>query len=319
MYDPALGRFNGVDPLSDKQANQSAYNFVWNNPSGLIDPDGKWPGLPYGAGYVSPRVVQWAQQAESRSMQAMFQRMQPFNYDQYIVNKIQGQMSDALSRHVAHWAGKQSSHQTGGGVGAQGSFERMFYSIVPNLIPVIPGVVHGIMEGRNGNYLSAAANFAGAIGEGYALTSAVRGASTISNANYSGVAQKAWNTVPNGSYYSVAYQVTLPSNMYPGVSAYRHFQYSNTILSQTMATDSYFNSYMTDVLKISIPRSASTGSITGFQPEGWVWHHDYAPGGTMQLVPKYQHPNTFGGSIFWPTLHPNGMGGMSNWGGGYPR
>jgi RHS repeat-associated protein len=173
MYDPALGRFNGVDPLSDKQANQSAYNFVWNNPSGLVDPDGKWPGLPYGAGYVSPRVVNWAQQAESRSMQAMFQRMQPFNYDLYIANKIQGQMSDALSRHVSHWAGKQSSHQTGGGVGAQGSFERMFNTILTGVLPVIPGVAMGILDVRRGNYGAAALNLGLAFTEGSSILSMV--------------------------------------------------------------------------------------------------------------------------------------------------
>ncbi len=46
--------------------------------------------------------------------------------------------------------------------------------------------------------------------------------------------------------------------------------------------------------------------------QGWVWHHDIEPG-VMQLVPKSQHPDNFGG-IFWDTLHPGGKGEFSTWG-----
>jgi hypothetical protein len=47
----------------------------------------------------------------------------------------------------------------------------------------------------------------------------------------------------------------------------------------------------------------------GKSPANWVWHHD-VEAGVMQLVPKSQHTT---GSIFWNTLHPNGVGGMSIW------
>ena len=40
-YDPALGRFTGVDPLAAKYAGWSPYNYVMGNPISLIDPDGR--------------------------------------------------------------------------------------------------------------------------------------------------------------------------------------------------------------------------------------------------------------------------------------
>jgi len=116
-------------------------------------------------------------------------------------------------------------------------------------------------------------------------------------------------SVPDGKFYSVAYEMKLNPKSYPGKSSYIHFKEAN--LSLEGATKA--NPGLAD-LGISVPRS-SAGSVTGKSPSGWVWHHD-VEAGTMQLVPKAQHPNIPGG-IFWNTLHPGGMGGMSIWGGGH--
>jgi len=40
-YDPAIGRFTGVDPLAEKYTPFSTYNYAVNNPVLYIDPDGK--------------------------------------------------------------------------------------------------------------------------------------------------------------------------------------------------------------------------------------------------------------------------------------
>lgn len=113
---------------------------------------------------------------------------------------------------------------------------------------------------------------------------------------------------PKGNFYSVAFEMQLPSSMYPGTSYWTHFKTANTALSKAIATDPVFANSMSK-LGISIPKS-STGSILGKSPTNWVWNHGTTPG-TMQLVPKVQHTP---GSIFWETIHPNGKGGMSLWG-----
>lgn len=114
---------------------------------------------------------------------------------------------------------------------------------------------------------------------------------------------------PDGSVYSVAFEMNLNSDLYPGGSYTGHFKAANIALSETMASDATFSNSMSE-LKIIIPRSSS-GNISGKSPKDWVWHHDIGPG-VMQLVPKSQHPSIPGG-IFWKTMHPDNRGGMSLW------
>jgi len=118
--------------------------------------------------------------------------------------------------------------------------------------------------------------------------------------------------VGSGNAASVAFEVKLPTSMYPGVSVGKHFQEANTQLLRAMDSDPVFATMMNDLIpgvqgQLTKPRSVSRKS-----PTDWTWHHA-TDEGIMQLVPSVQHWDP---SLWW-MLHPGNRGGMSIWGGGY--
>ena len=119
--------------------------------------------------------------------------------------------------------------------------------------------------------------------------------------------------------YSVAYEVELPSDMYPGMSDARHFQEANRQLHNVFKADPEFAQQMETLYpgiiegaklgkRGAYPRRAPTKDVT--------WHHEATRKGILQLIPIEQH--TAKGNI-QSILHPQGKGGMENWGGGRTR
>jgi RHS repeat-associated protein len=56
MLDPQIGRWSCVDPLAAEFTSYSHYNYCFNNPVRLVDPDGAAPREPIGPGYYQANV-----------------------------------------------------------------------------------------------------------------------------------------------------------------------------------------------------------------------------------------------------------------------
>jgi len=122
---------------------------------------------------------------------------------------------------------------------------------------------------------------------------------------------------PESPFYSVGFEARLQQGAdYPGVSDLRHFQAGNQQLYETIVADPVFAGQM-ETLYPGITRGVQPGPRGAFPRQAptpdVTWHHHPTREGVLQLVPFEQH--TAPGPI-QRSFHPNGDGGMENWGGG---
>jgi hypothetical protein len=117
---------------------------------------------------------------------------------------------------------------------------------------------------------------------------------------------------PSGNQYSVGYEMQLDPTDF-AQSRRVHANRANASLDAALSADEQWAAHMDDLIE---GVHGSVSSVGGRQtPTGCTWHHvpsSTADGrlGVMHLVPTEQHA---AGSIFQGALHPDGLGGYSEW------
>ncbi|WP_250255443.1 DUF6443 domain-containing protein [Chryseobacterium sp. Marseille-Q3244] len=325
QYMSDLGRWNGIDQLSESYASHSPYAYVANNPVSFFDPDGR-EIIGSGSGWKFTG-------SDIDRLGSYFSGGGDYGFFSGQLNGWGG------GNNSAFWSGLNGEEgglhfnldpviMSGKGTASTWNFGSNY---LPNAMAMMNGFIKaseswthrvkaddmawrlsGVRGDRGIMMIGGAGDPAGIFDIGgqvlstwepenryLAMAAGIIGAIALRKP---GLATKE----ATGAYYSVAYEMKLADNLYPGVGSYTHFKTANTALSQAMAKDAKFAAGITD-LGITIPKSV-TGNIGGTSPKNWVWHHDVGQG-VMQLVPKAQHTN---GSIFWKTMHPNGKGGLQS-------
>lgn len=313
QYMPDLGKWNGMDQMSEMYHDNSPYGYVLNNPIRFADPDGRCPQNPDGSYDCYTGIEEVIVGVKPKPQTSTIAPSEPSSGMPIFIG----------DSNLSAYFGSSGGGSSGGGGGGAGPapdanaeykkkleayrVERLrsiYYSTQGNALDDTQ-TVFGVL----GNVPVAGEFFDGANG----LISLGRGDKINAAANFSAMVpvfgtglKYGIKNIPTGKFYSVAYEMSLKKTSYPGVTRYMHFKEANIALESAMKS----NPLLSD-LGIIVPKTAS-GGINGISPVNWVWHHDINAG-VMQLVPKSQHPNIPGG-IFWETMHPGRKGGYSIWG-----
>ena len=122
---------------------------------------------------------------------------------------------------------------------------------------------------------------------------------------------------PHGPFYEVGFEAQLdPGRHYPGISAQRHFQEANRQLYEFFKANPVYADFM-ESLYPGIKKGVAPGTKGAFSRKpptpDVTWHHHATREGTLQLVPRSHHRAA---GVVQDSLHPDGRGGMENWGGG---
>jgi RHS repeat-associated protein len=278
-YDPGLGRFISADTVVPEAGNPQSLNryaYVYNNPMRYVDPSGyclpeECPGVP-DAEYIA--WESWGGYTGQQRIEAEIQQIQ--------------------------WLEREEA-ATGGMIIGGSSIRGLQEAVAQDL-------QRGLMkEGPEALY----EQFYQEVAQGASITGAQLASGTVDfiASGGAGALIGAIKAAPNA--YTVAYEVELPSNAYPGRSRGYHNQVANQDLIQAMDVDPAFASAMNDLIPgIQEQLVGLEGGVSQRPPSDWTWHHDYWRPGVVQLVPRSQHE----ASEFQPLFHPGGRGGYATWG-----
>jgi RHS repeat-associated protein len=328
-YDPRLGRWKSVDPVT--KAMESAYVGFANNP----------------VLYVDPRGDDWYKHQRTRRLGYFSGFSAPYFKDIFGGSWFRFQCDVASTPILSFWEGVSDGSRQWASDAANYIVDRynnpghFFDGDIPNTVTglyesakFVGELAIGDREAEAKLYRSVAqtyldfkakSSYEWGVSAGYVLPEVAIAAATAGiNAHANSLRGLNWigrgggfynpakvvtrglkEAKPDGKFYSVAFEMQLKPTSYPGTD-YMQFKEANMALNNAMKSNPLLSK-----LGISVPKS-NTGTILGKSPTNWVWHHDIKVG-TMQLVPKSQHPTPPGG-IFWKTLHPYGKGGNAIWG-----
>ncbi len=267
-YEPSLGRFSGIDLLSEQMYEQTPYHYGYNNPVYWKDPSGLlsedlikniWNNSPQG------QTTLWI------NKEGYFQRdLGEFVFNVYYTGEtevsellplleVEGRRGGSgyinlpshfgwlvqahVYKHSAYYQYLREAMRNAQLDSFQSDLTKVgAFPVVGDAVDIL----NGFISLYRGNYVDAVVNFASALPVGGTAV---------------GGAKLAVKTIGSGVQYSVAFEMKLASSSYPGVYRGAHFLEANKALSATMAADARFASSMSQ-LGINIPRSPAGSILT---------------------------------------------------------